>query len=162
MSCHVIRQTEKAIPSPKPETSHKKEVVLSQSPVLSSTISSTSMEIDQPNIDLQISLSQRYECQTYHKFYPFFLHIWGDFPDFSLTKLLRYTIVVPSLTAFWSDLIYDFSPRWAGCNTLLIDVAAFWMIINETELNLAVIEDNEQTWKLPRKLAFAPPIFDVC
>ena len=36
------------------------------------------------------------------------------------------------------------------------------MIINETELDLAVIEDNEQTWKLPRKLAFAPPIFEVC
>ncbi len=58
-------------------------------------------------------------------------------------------------------LFVIFSSRWAGCNTLLIDVAAFWMIINETDVDLVIMETSDQQWKLPRHQAFAPPLFEV-
>lgn len=58
------------------------------------------------------------------------------------------------------DLQISLRQRWRGCNTLLIDVAPYWLVVNETDLDLVILENNDQQWRLPRKQTFAPPEFD--
>ena len=57
------------------------------------------------------------------------------------------------------DLQICLQQRWVGCNTLLINITPNWLLVNDTHLDLMVIENNEQQWRLPRKQTFAPPVF---
>ena len=58
------------------------------------------------------------------------------------------------------DLQISLKQRWPGCNTLLIDIAPCWMMVNATDLDLMVIENNDHQWRLSGKQTFAPPVFD--
>ncbi len=59
------------------------------------------------------------------------------------------------------DLQIQFGERWAGCNTLLIEVAPHWLIVNDTGLDFIIIESNNAQWNLPANKAFAPASFEV-
>lgn len=54
------------------------------------------------------------------------------------------------------------SQRWAGCNTVLIDVVPYMLIVNQTPLDLKIFDDvAEEDWTLPTNKTFAPPHFQV-
>ena len=60
------------------------------------------------------------------------------------------------------DLKIRLSQYWAGCSSLLISVAPYWLVVNETEVDLVVIDDaNGQHWKLAHDVTIAPPEFEV-
>ena len=60
------------------------------------------------------------------------------------------------------DLKIQLSQYWAGCNSLLISVAPYWLVVNETEVDLVVIDNaNGQQWNLAHDMTIAPPEFEV-
>ena len=60
------------------------------------------------------------------------------------------------------DLKIRLSQYWAGCNSLLISVAPYWLMVNETDVDIVVIDDaNGQHWNLAHNMTIAPPEFEV-
>lgn len=85
-------------------------------------------------------------------------------------------IVVPQASSAWTaptshsscsrypdiELQIQLSQKWAGCNTVLIDIVPYMLIVNQTSLNLKVIDVMaEEDWTLPGRKTFAPPVFQV-
>jgi hypothetical protein len=86
-------------------------------------------------------------------------------------------IVVPQSTSIWTpstahsassrfpdiELQIQLSQKWAGCNTVLIDVVPYMLLVNQTKIDLKIIDIMaEEDWTLPSNKTFAPPIFQVC
>ena len=60
------------------------------------------------------------------------------------------------------ELKIGLSQYWPGCNSLLISVAPYWLMVNETDVDLFVIDGTSgQQWSLPHELTIAPPEFEV-
>ncbi|ELT92184.1 hypothetical protein CAPTEDRAFT_228271 [Capitella teleta] len=87
-------------------------------------------------------------------------------------------IVVPQASAMWTppsssssecnrfpdiELQIQLSQKWPGCNTVLIDVVPYMLLVNQTTLDLKVIDImQEEDWMLPTGMTFAPPTFQGC
>lgn len=59
------------------------------------------------------------------------------------------------------DLQISLKQRWPGFNTLLIDIAPYWLLVNDTQFNFVIVENSEQQYYLPSVKTFAPPHFKV-
>ena len=60
------------------------------------------------------------------------------------------------------ELQITLSQRWAGCTTVLIDVVPYMLLVNQTPLDLMVVDaEADQQWTLPTNNTFAPPQFEV-
>lgn len=60
------------------------------------------------------------------------------------------------------ELQIQLSQKWPGCNTVLIDVVPYMLLVNQTTLDLKVIDImQEEDWMLPTGMTFAPPTFQV-
>ena len=59
------------------------------------------------------------------------------------------------------DLQICLQQKWPGFNTLLIDIAPYWFLVNDSLFDFVILEDNDQQWYLPHGKTFAPPQFKV-
>lgn len=57
------------------------------------------------------------------------------------------------------DLQVTLTQHWHGLSTLLIDVAPHWLVVNECDVELTIVETNGRKWKIPAGKTFAPPVF---
>ncbi|XP_023231337.1 vacuolar protein sorting-associated protein 13B-like isoform X2 [Centruroides sculpturatus] len=55
------------------------------------------------------------------------------------------------------ELQVGLSQQWPGCNTILIDVKPYGLLINKTNIDLYMLDDNGQEWKINRYSIFTPP-----
>jgi hypothetical protein len=57
------------------------------------------------------------------------------------------------------DLRVILAQHWHGLNTLLIDVAPYWLVVNECNIDLTIIETHGKRLKIPAGKTCAPPVF---
>jgi len=57
------------------------------------------------------------------------------------------------------DLKVSLIQHWHGLNTLLIDVAPYWLVVNECDVDLTMGEKNGRRIKVPAGKTSAPPVF---
>ena len=58
------------------------------------------------------------------------------------------------------DLKVSLIQHWQGLNTLLIDVAPYWLVVNECDVDLTISETNGRKIKVPAGKTCAPPVFN--
>ena len=94
----------------------------------------------------------------------------GDITRIPVPPKPQHSVVMPQVGAVNSgaeyeqpniDLRVQLEQYWPGCNTVLIDVKPYWLLVNDTGLDLLVVEGNLQQWALPKQKVFAPPPFEV-